>query len=167
MSNHWQKEKPEGVGDIEQGRMLSPQYDYALNFFPVTTAEWQHVCPCRFGEARGVGEHSAGWTGDSYRYDIYRRGDQWAFRWWNGSGEGWMLASQSCTGETALISHISGIQEEARRWDFIHAIWQTAHKTELAAAQGERGRMFKAFCEGRLKKRRRGGKYIMQIEAET
>ncbi|OQA09851.1 MAG: hypothetical protein BWY66_00390 [bacterium ADurb.Bin374] len=162
----WRQAELPPMKPVEQGRLLAPPYDGGLVFFEVKTGEWEHVCPCRFGEARmsGVGK----WSGDSYRYDIFERGEgygkQIALRWWNGAGEGWLIdTDKSRRGEENLLRHISGLGIESVRWDFCHNIWEAATKSADAAAAGERQALFDAFCEGRLKKRKRNGVWRMVI----
>jgi hypothetical protein len=151
---------------VERGRFLTPAYDTRLTQFDIMTADWRQICPCRFGEAR---QSAVGlWSGDSYRYDIFEKGEGWdkqiALRWWNGGGEGWMVdVDKERRHETGLLRLIAGITPEADRWDYAHNLWETAYKTARAAEASERDRLFAAFCEGRMKRRKRGGKYIMEI----
>lgn len=169
MSDWRQTENPP-VKASERGRFLSPAYDTQLTEFDVLPSEWTHLCPCRFGEARvsSVGK----WSGDSYRYDLYETGAGYArkiaLRWSNGAGDGWLIdVDKSDRGESHLLRHIAAISAEGVRWDFCHKLYETACKTALASAGSERQRLFAAFCEGRMKKRKRGGRYIMEILPEV
>ena len=152
------------MGATEKGRFLCPEYDTALITFDVTPTEWKHLCSCRFGEARG--SSTCKWSGDCYRYDIFETGEGYgrkiALRWWNGSGEGW-LTDMDREG-VHLLRHIVGIENEPSRWDFCHKLWLTAIKSALASARSERQMMFEAFCEGRMKKRKKGNSYTMEIK---
>ena len=162
--------------EIEEGRKLDPDYDTELLRFTVVTADWRHVCSARFGHGRPCSwSNSTKWTGDSYRYDIFSKPKghglyaRMALRWWNGSGEGWLVTNDlSRRGETCLLSMISELGNEARRWDACHLLWQTAHKTALAAARSESAVYRRAFVEGRLKKRKRRGAsaYMVTIVQE-
>ena len=164
----WQKPLPEGVKPIEQGRHFDPGYD-GIACFDVTTAEWEHVCSARFGEGRPCGfNDTTKWTGDSYRYDIYRRGisgkTQYALRWWNGGGQGWLIGGDNeRNGEACLLPLIASVADENRRWDYCHFLWETAHKTACSAAADMERKYQQAFVDGRLKKRKRKGKYTVEI----
>lgn len=163
---------------VERGRMFAPEYETPLAEFDVTTIEWTHVCSARFGESRPCGWSDGGrkdstkWTGDSYRYDIFESKEggfrpRVALRWWNGAGEGWLVAVDETRGGTvSLLRMIAAMPDEARRWDACHFLWETAHKTELAAAGREAKRYSTAFVEGRLKKAKRRGRpeYTVSIE---
>lgn len=156
---------------VEKGRMIAPQYDTAINHFNVTTADWKHVCSARFGEGRPCGfsaKDTTLWTGDSYRYDIFTRDGQMALRWWNGAGEGWLIAEdKDRRSETCLFSMIAEIRVEARRWDACHFIWQAAEKSARAAERELAERWTQAFIEGRMKKRKRGGKVRLEIVPQS
>lgn len=155
------------LGSSEKGRMIAPQYDTELVEFDVHPSEWKHVCPARFGPGRPCGfgpKDTTKWTGDSYRYDIFERDDQMALRWWNGSGEGWLIAeSKDRRSEVCLFSMIADMKDETRRWDACHFVWQAAYKSALAGARSEGRRYAQAFVEGRLKKRRRKGAVRVEI----
>ncbi|MGH8897012.1 MAG: hypothetical protein ACRDZ4_08335 [Egibacteraceae bacterium] len=163
-----QPEKPH-LHEHETGRLLAPQYETPLDHFPVTTAEWAHVCSARFGPGRPCGwSDTTQWTGDSYRYDIFERltdgARQMALRWWNGSGEGWLIAENNWRrGEICLLSMIAAMPDEARRWDACHFVWEAATKSAGAAAREMADLYAVAFVEGRLKKRRRNGRIRVMI----
>ena len=169
MANTWQHETPQGVKPVESGRPFDPGYE-PLAFGQVTTADWQHVCACRFGDGRPCAPgDSTHWTGDSYRYDIYRQshghgdGTRWALRWWNGGGEGWLLGgANERHGEACLLPLIAAQPDEARRWDYAHFLWQTAHKSARAGEARKEMQLVEAAAQGRLKIRRRKG--MVQLE---
>lgn len=164
--------------EIERGSDFAPNYDHCLTAFDVKPSEWTHVCPCRFGDARvsHISKPSLNcpqgsvtkWSGDCYRYDIFKRevqfrGTQYALRWWNGGGEGWLLSMRHCPGEFDLLEAISKEPDEARRWDACHFIWQTAEKRALAGARSERKALFEAFAENRLHKRKVRGEDRVKV----
>jgi len=162
----WRQTELPVMKPVEQGRFLAPPFDGGLVFFEVKPDEWSHVCACRFGEARmsGVGK----WSGDSFRYDIFAKGEgygaQIALRWWNGGGEGWLIdTDKSRRGEANLLAYISRLVSESLRWDFCHKLWETAEKSAQASAASERQALFDAFCEGRFKRRKRNGMWRMVI----
>jgi hypothetical protein len=135
--------------------------------FTITPSEWTHVCACRFGESR-VFTGKIKWTGDSCRYDIYTRmdgiGRKWAaLRWANGSGCGWLLARDDCGKRNLLLDNIAQIENEAQRWDYCHFLYQTITGTARAAAVEAEREIKKAFVEGRLKKRKKQGEYVVTI----
>jgi hypothetical protein len=152
---------------IEFGRELAPAYDTPLTTREIITAEWDHICPARFGEPRGG---QIKWTGDSFRYDIFQRTDSigrhyFALRWWNGSGEGWLIAEdKSRRGEVCLLDTLAAIPDENRRWDACHFLWETAEKTARAAKRAEYDRVSQAFVDGRLKKRKKRGHNTYKVE---
>ena len=156
--------------EIEDGLLLTPPYDSILFTVEIRTDDWQHVCSCRFGEPRlsGLG---LTWSGDCYRYDIFtaktdktRTLPRIALRWSNGGGVGWLTDQlDNRSDETHLLSMISEVESEARRWDFCHKLWETHHRTARAATRSEANRIFGAFCDGKLKRRRRDGRYVMEI----
>jgi hypothetical protein len=127
---YFQKPHPEGVKPIEQGRFFDPGYDGIVRF-DVKTDEWEHICSARFGEGRPCGwplTDTTKWTGDSYRYDIYRKvvekkwsspdfnppiRYQYALRWWNGGGEGWLIGNDE---ERRDLRCVSKAAEWADLW---------------------------------------------------
>lgn len=169
----WSQNPKPHLHPVETGRLFAPPYDTELTVFNVTTAEWKHVCSARFGEGRPCGftsHDTTKWTGDSYRYDIFQRAEtrgEWALRWWNGSGEGWLVTDYlGGRSDTCLLEVISNTTEEPRRWDACHFLWQIAFKTALAASRREEARYERAFLEGRLKKvkGRNKGSYRVEIK---
>lgn len=167
----WSQKPEPHLHDVEKARRFAPGYGEELVEIDVKPAEWTQVCSARFGEGRPCGfapRDTTKWTGDSYRYDIFEREGQMALRWWNGSGEGWLIAEKKDhRSETCLLSMIAAMPDEARRWDACHFIWQAAHKSALAAARAEGRRYAQAFVEGRLKKRRRKGEVRVEIAPKT
>lgn len=166
-----QKNKPH-LNPVEQGRLFTPPYEPTnpgLAAFDVRTAEWKHVCSARFGDGRLAwrsrdGKSETRWTGDSYRYDIFcgqhRERDAWALRWWNGAGEGWLIAEDKKRHEEiSLLEMIAQIPKETRRWDACHFLWESIEKSATLAALTEKRRYCEAFLEKRLKRRKRRGMY--------
>ena len=154
----------------ESGRFLFPAYEQPLAEFVVIPAEWTHVCSARFGPGRPSSfSKTILWTGDSYRYDIFvpfkeSEDKRIALRWWNGSGEGWMIAEdRERRDELSILRMIAEMPDERRRWDACHQLWQAAHRSEMAGARSEAVRYSTAFVEGRLKKRRRAGRVRVEI----
>jgi len=151
--------------ETEYGFLLTPPYDSGLFQIEVSPSEWMHVCPCRFGEAR-KSNLGLKWSGDCYRYDIFTAKSELpriALRWENGGGSGWLIDQlDDNRSETHLLSMIVGLKED-RRWDFCHKLWETQHRTACAAKYSEASRIFGAFCEGKLKRRKRDGMYRMEI----
>ena len=140
---------------------FAPAYDYGRPPEAVKPAEWKHLCPARFGEARPTEWNGkTHWTGDSYRYDIFERIDsigrrQLAMRWENGAGQGWLLAEDEAkSGKANLLDLIVGIPDEARRWDYCHFLYETAHKSASLAIRNTVEKMKQAYVDGRLKKRK-------------
>jgi len=153
---------------IEKGRPFAPDYGTPLAEFDVTTGEWEHVCCARFGEGRPCSfSRTTKWTGDSYRYDIFRKGDRIALRWWNGAGEGWLTSiDKTSSGESNLLLTIASNPCEEQRWDACHFLWNIAEKSARAAKAAEFTRIATAFTEGRLKKRKVRGRDSYEIKIE-
>lgn len=167
---NWQEPKPR-MKIIECGRPFAPEYGQALTDVTVDPAEWEHVCSARFGLGRPCSFNDKTlWTGDSYRYDIFLRksgryGGEYALRWWNGSGEGWLIAEdKDRRGESCLLSMIAAMGDETRRWDACHFLWKAAHMSAVAAAATAANEIKQAFVDGLLKKRKRGGVVRVTIE---
>lgn len=174
--SYWQKDKPEGVREVETGQFLISVYTGGREGFPVKVADWNHVCSCRFGEARRSqfdlardaqhGTKSGGWSGDSHRYDIYQSRSVpgvYAMRWWHGGGQGWLVDKKPLSGSVSVLAIISNLPSENVRWDCCHTIAEAIDKTAVESARAARASIFAAFCEKRLKKRKRGNKYVMEI----
>jgi acyl-homoserine lactone acylase PvdQ len=156
----------------EKGRLFAPPYGTELREFEIKPDEWEHVCSCRFGEGRLCDfSRNTKWTGDSYRYDLFKRskgkGDiypQYALRWYNGGGNGWLVADDLCKRqEESLLAMIATMPDEARRWDACHFLWETAVKTALAATRKIAKEYAEAIVEKRITKRKRKGKYTVEI----
>jgi len=159
---------------IETSLPIAPEYNDDRLPTIIDPAEWEHVCPARFGEARVSSfSKTIHWTGDSYRYDIFQRTDAMgcrhvALRWWNGAGQGWLVTKDnSRSGETNLLDHIVGVADEARRWDYCHFLWQAAYKSGLYAGRQIEKKMKLAFVEGRLKKRKASGTAEWKVTVES
>lgn len=67
------------------------------------------------------------------------------------------------SGSMSILAVIAGLASEPVRWDCCHALAESIDRTATETARDVRGMMFAAFCEKRLKKRKRGNKYIMEI----
>lgn len=164
---HWNQLPFPVMQSIEKGRFCAPDYDTPLRDIEIHTSEWRHLASARFGPARRSPALSAYWSGDCYRYDIFDYPDrQWiAIRWWNGSGEGWLVdRRKDDRGEQSLIRHITQLPSETMRWDFCHFLYETAIKSALAGTLTGEERYRDAFLEGRLKIRRKQGKRTVKIE---
>ena len=98
----------------ESGYLLHPPYGNRYVAIQVDPTQWTHVCSARFGPGRPCSfSKQTKWTGDSYRYDIFIRPEhrQIALRWFNGSGEGWLIAEdKNERGERSLLDHIAQLQ---------------------------------------------------------
>jgi len=170
--SYQQKPFPEGMKPVEKGRKLAPEYGDGIIYFDVNTGDWEHVCSARFGEPRVAwrdreGKPMTNWTGDSYRYDIFRKDDRIALRWWNGSGEGWLISDDGTRrGESNLLAHIATIEDENLRWDFCHTLWSAAEKSRHAGKRMERKEIETMFLEGRMKKRQKNGEPCVKYEHE-
>jgi hypothetical protein len=162
---HHQPPTP-NVSAQEKARRFAPDYDQELTEWETAPSEWQHLCSCRFGPARNshIGHP---WSGDSYRYDLYARPEhrKLALRWQNGSGCGWLTCDDlERREETNLLRVIAALSDESRRWDACHFLYQTAHKTALAAALTETRRLSLAFLEHRLKRVKVRGRNAHRVE---
>lgn len=173
--SHKQDDKPT-FERVETSVPFAPAYDYDRPPAAIDPAEWEHVCPARFGEARPTGfSNATRWTGDSYRYDIFQRTDSIgrrhvALRWWNGAGQGWLVTEdRASSGEVNMLDHIASVPDEAQRWDYCHFLWQAAHKSAACAARQTEKQLKLAFVEGRLKKRKARGKaeYTVTVERKA
>lgn len=152
------------VKATERGQWFAPRHDCKTHF-DVTPSLWQFVCSARFGEARPCSFGNAKWTGDSYRYDIFRKGHQLALRWCNGSGEGWILCDPVERRDVAnLLEVIINEPDESRRWDFCHFLYETVSRTASAANVDTAEKYSNAFVQGRLKKRKIRGKDAYNVE---
>jgi len=162
----WRQTHVPPMKAVEKGRRLAPEYECALVDIDMTTSEWTHICPCRFGEPR-KSDLGLTWSGDSYRYDIFAIDvpiKQIAIRWSNGGGDGWLLDSLlNRRDEEHLLQMIANVGNETRRWDYCHKLYKTAHMSAEAAARTERSRIFAAYCAGKLKKRKGNNMYYMEI----
>lgn len=165
-----QKETP-WLNAVEKARAFAPPYDTELWQWDLNPADWEHICPARFGEGRPCGFVGAAaqtnWSGDSYRYDIYQRdgGKHYALRWQNGGGCGWLVSMNEMPhGEWNLLEMIVNMPVEARRWDACHFLWQCAYNTAMASARSERDAIHQAFVEGRLKKHKVRGRGAYRVE---
>lgn len=163
---------PKWMKPVENGQEFHPSYETENPLFSIHTNEWTHIICARFGEGRlcGRGETTK-WTGNSYRYDIFEKGQgrnkQYALRWENGSGAGWYVSDdQSRRNEANLLATFAAIKVETLRWDACHFIWEIAARIDMSATRREYKRVSTAFVEGRLKKRKQRGqdRYTVHIE---
>jgi hypothetical protein len=161
---------PDFVKIVERGQHLEPTNMSGRTGFDVLPADWDHVASCRFGEARGVKyQGDGGWSGDCYRYDIFRRLSgtknqaQWAIRWTHGGGTGWLIGTPYTAMYDSLIQLIAIQPNEASRWDYCHAICEGIDKTARETASEVKAHIAGAFINGRLKKRRKNGEITVEI----
>ena len=164
MTKDWRNDPatPADLKDVERGTFFQPAYPNGRQTFDVKTGEWEHVARASFGPAR------FGWSGDSYRYDIYRYAgksifDQgaWGLRFSHGGGNGW-LTHRPLSGETTPLEHAVALPEPLR-WDVCHFLYDCAEKTACEAARDKYRELAEAFVEGRLKKRRKDGRVRVEI----
>jgi hypothetical protein len=164
---HWYDTPQPQLHPIEWGRMIAPEHNSSPHRITIHTQEWHHLASARFGPARPCSWSPAThWTGDSYRYDIFIHPQyrQEALRWWNGSGDGWLITPDSSSrGEQSLLRHIAGLDNEAIRWDYCHFLWQASERSRLAGEAHGTHQLTTAFLEGRLKRRRRSGTTSVEI----
>jgi hypothetical protein len=178
---HWNLRSMPLTEPIEHGRLFNPGYQYDTRDIQIVVADWQHVCSARFGVPRQSTVGS--WTGDSYRYDIYKRPTpgggtpittpvgkpqvnwtQFAMRWLNGGGQGWLVCEDAQRhGEEAILSIVALIPDEARRWDYCHFLYEVADRNYAAGAQQTAIKWGQAFVDKRLKTRRRRGKVTVEM----
>lgn len=158
---------PADLKDVETGTFFQPVYPNGRTTFEVKTSEWKHVARATFGPARGT-KSGAGWTGSSYRYDIYRYdgesySDQgaWALRFSHGGGNGW-FTHRPLKSETTPLEHAVALPEP-QRWDVCHFLYECAEKTAHEAERDKYHEMAQAFIDGRLKKRRKDGRVRVEI----
>ena len=166
-TEHWTQAPLPFFREDEVGQFLAPEYESENEPFPINPSEWTHIASCRFGEARQAGSMSK-WTGDSYRYDIFRKGDgsgrRYALRWWNGSGQGWLLEnSREYRDEKSTLDIIAGILDESIRWDMAHFLWGAATKSAAASARKTDRYFRQAIAEGRVKKKKVRGQSAYKI----
>jgi hypothetical protein len=163
-----QMSQQSAVKPVEQGAFIHPPPGMVSRYFEVHTDKWGHICSCRFGKARSCGMFTDKlWTADSYRYDIFKHKDncQYALRWHNGGGDGWLIAEDKAShNERNLLAMISEMPDEAQRWDACHFLWEAVGKTVALVARQVADGYSKAFLEKRLKKRKRNGEYVVEIE---
>lgn len=155
--------------DVETACFLTPMRGMPRRTFDLSTADYRHVAACRFGKPRQSSSPKTTWSGDSYRYDIYRKDDVFALRWQNGAGEGWMISADRWeeNGEINILRHIASQELEQLRWDLCHALWQAAHGSAAAAAAAERQRMLEAHKDGRIRRRRCHGDSVWYLVEST
>ena len=178
MSN--QKETP-WLSQVEKGQLIAPPYEQHLVTFDIDPLKWEHVCPCRFGQGRlawrsADGKSETKWTGDCYRYDIYKmentsdnpyRSTKWALRWYNGSGSGWLVCDdKNARNQENLLAMICQMTVEERRWDACHFIWEAVNCSVQAAVKAEREKYSKAFIEKRIKKQKIRGQNAYRVTIE-
>jgi hypothetical protein len=89
-----------------------------------------------------------------------------AMRWENGAGSGWLLAEdETRSGVTSLLLTIAANPVESQRWDGCHFLWKVASQTRREATTAETARLFQAFAQDRMKKRknRKTGRYAVEV----
>ena len=153
---------------IEYGRMLTNPQQSGTALIIVHTAQWQHLASVRFGPGRPCSvSPKTLWSGDCYRYDIFLHSEmKWlALRWWNGSGEGWLIAPpRESHSEQSLLRHIATIEDEATRWDYCHFLWEAVEISRIASQLTHEESMRSAILEKRVKIRRRNGQRRVIIQ---
>lgn len=160
---------PADLKEVETGTFFQPVYPNGRTTFDVKTSEWKHIVRATFGQARPSGLSSdVCWTGNSYRYDIYRYNGKgiydtgaWALRFSHGGGNGW-LTHRPLKGETTPLEHAVALAEPLR-WDICHFLYESVEKTAHEAARDKYREMANAFVDGRLKKRRQDGQVRVEI----
>lgn len=132
-------------------------------FRQVPVAPLQYLATGNFGEARlsGIGSTTR-WTGDSHRYGIYRNPtglyrDGIVILECHGGGMYGYAFDNLVAGET--WEYIAAHFKPEMIWNLCNQIAH-AYRTARDAVQHE---IHQAFLEGRLKRRRKGGKQWVQI----
>lgn len=171
MSKDWRNDPatPADLKAVESGTFFQPKYPNGRQTFEVKTAEWEHVARATFGPGRPSDPSgNVKWTGNSYRYDIYRYVGEgfldegaWALRFSHGGGNGW-LTHRPLHGETTPLEHAAALPETLR-WDVCHFFYESVETTAHEAARDKYREMATAFLEGRLKKRRRNRTVSVEI----
>ncbi|MDI3467806.1 MAG: hypothetical protein OJF50_006627 [Nitrospira sp.] len=130
------------------------------------TEEWIHVAPARFGEGRPCSFGGpTRWTGNSYRYDLFRHSSQpwWGLRW-SHADTGWLIEQDRSTSHVqSLLAHVATLPDESQRWDFCHVLAQAIEKTGLHAKEQEAERWKTAFVNKHIRVRRRQGRKEVRI----
>ncbi len=148
--------KPEEPS-IMMGDKCTRTYDFATL---TKTDEWIHLAPARFGLSRPCSfSRSTRWTGDSYRYDLFRHRERpWMGLRWSHAETGWLIEyDRSASGVHLLLSHIAALPDESTRWDFCHLIAQSIEKTGSHAKEEEATRWQTAILNKHIRIRRRHG----------
>ena len=155
----------------ESGYLLHPPYGNRYVLIQIAPAEWTHLCAARFGPGRPCSFcRETKWTGDSYRYDIFIRPEhrQIALRWFNGSGEGWLIAEDKHErDESSLLTHIAQVPEEASRWDYCHFIWTAVTQTRMAVVHTTADTWEEAILQKRITIRKQYGQRSASIKPQT
>jgi hypothetical protein len=161
---------PANLKPREQGHALEPRYPNGRPEMTIDTKEWTHVSRATFGPARSRAHGGVGWTGDSYRYDLYRYSGKgsiwdraWGLRYSHGGGDGWIIAD-SLPGEQTIFEIIAGLPDEVRRWDAAHAVYNAISSTVTETSRDVANKYRLAFAEGRLKKRKLRGQSAYKVE---
>ena len=119
-----------------------------------------------FGEGRPCLGGSAKWTGNSYRYGVYK-----SYKPYSGTA---IVILQSSGGE--MIGLQLDFTTSAHTWKHMavtsspEMLWNVCHELfELhrEAREGEKRAVFAAFVDGRLKKSKRKGHYYVTMEPQA
>lgn len=176
----WLNDPPtpaENMKPIESGRYFVDHNAANPWNWEIKTADWLHLSRCSFGPARnqhydGKGGWLGGWTGDSHRYDIFRNDDfrgrkTYAIRWHHGAGAGWRLAgSGGGCDDAALIKMILAVAQEPNRWDLCKFLCDSIAHAEDESRKATRAELYRAFVDGRLKKRKQRGQNSYRVDVE-
>jgi hypothetical protein len=111
-----------------------------------------------FGESRPCLEGSAKWTGNSYRYGVYKSykaysGSATVILQHSGSGMIGLQLDFTTSGDT--WRHLAATSSREMLWNLCHELFEL-HREAL---EGQKRAVFAAFAEGRLKKSKRKGHY--------
>ncbi|WP_158790007.1 hypothetical protein [Granulicella sp. L60] len=133
-------------------------------FRHVPVAGLEFLTFCQFGEARPSRLARIRWTGDSHDYGIYRNPsglykDGIVMLECHGGGMVGFTFDNLISGET--WEHIAANFSSEMIWNLCN---QVAHAYR-AARDAERQIVYRAFAEGRLKKRRRHNKIYVELVA--
>jgi hypothetical protein len=153
------EQAPTHLRCVGMGFELSAHSDVEFN---LELAPFELIGVGRFGEGRPCdGQSGTKWTGDSYKYGVYKHHRSLLIIQSHGGGEQGYLDRHSNAIE--LFDFICATLPPERIWDMCHLI---AH-TENRAYRKGLNEMATLFLEGRLRRKRRNHRYELEILPES
>jgi hypothetical protein len=135
-------------------------------FIEIELERLEFIASAMFGEARPSGG-STKWTGDAYRHAIYRYTRPYSsygaiviIETHGGGTQGYYIRTLTAV-ET--WSHLAATLTSELLWNVCHDMCRMYDNARYV----ERHRIYAQFLQGRLKKRRRGGRVSVQVLPET